>query len=145
MTQKQIEIGCDRSGTPNLHKNTSKAVTLRNLDCSFRLYEIKYANSTTWTLKSKNPEHSHYAIENIRAHTSFRNSNDKEISQIAQISELLPMPRQSKAQLHIQSETDRPLILKDIYSQVNKIKKDKLKGGRPIYSLIDTLKEENFV
>ncbi|MBW0587932.1 hypothetical protein O181_127647 [Austropuccinia psidii MF-1] len=77
MTHNQIEIGCDRSGTPNVNKNPSKIVTSRNLDCPFRLYPRKYAKCTTWTLKVKNPEHSHDATENIMAHPSFRKFNEQ--------------------------------------------------------------------
>ncbi|MBW0568177.1 hypothetical protein O181_107892 [Austropuccinia psidii MF-1] len=61
------------------------------------------------------------------------------------MSESLLMPRQIKAQLCIQRESERPVILQDIYNQVKKLKKDQLKGRRPIDALIDTLKEENFV
>ncbi|MBW0468640.1 hypothetical protein O181_008355 [Austropuccinia psidii MF-1] len=86
MTHNQIEIGCDWSGTPNTHKNTTKTVTLRKLDCPWRIYARKYAKSTTWTLKVKNPQHSHYATENIMAHPAFRKFNEKETFQIAQIS-----------------------------------------------------------
>ncbi|MBW0484593.1 hypothetical protein O181_024308 [Austropuccinia psidii MF-1] len=145
MTHNQIEIGCDRSGTPNANKSPSKTVTSRKLDCPFRLYARKYAKSTTWTLKVKNPENSHDATENIMAHPSFRKFNELETSQIAQMSESLLLPRQIQAQLCSQRESDRPAILQDIYNQVKKIKKDKLKGRRPIDSLIDTLKQENFV
>ncbi|MBW0490242.1 hypothetical protein O181_029957 [Austropuccinia psidii MF-1] len=145
MTHNRIEIGCDRSGTPNANKSPSKTVTSRKLDCPFRCYAIKYAKSTTWTLKVKNPEHSHDATENIMAHPAFRKFNEQETSQIAQISESLLISRQIQAQLCIQRESDRPVILQDIYNQVKKIKKDKLKGRRPIDALIDTLKQENFV
>ncbi|MBW0467987.1 hypothetical protein O181_007702 [Austropuccinia psidii MF-1] len=93
MTQNQIEIGCDRSGTPNPNKSPS-----RKLECPFRLYARKYAKSTTWTLKVKNPEHSHDATENIMAHPAFRKFNEQETSQIAQMSELLLMPRPIQAQ-----------------------------------------------
>ncbi|MBW0580172.1 hypothetical protein O181_119887 [Austropuccinia psidii MF-1] len=55
------------------------------------------------------------------------------------------MPRQVQAQLCSQRESDRPVILKDIYTQVKKIKKDKLKGRRLINSVIDTHKKESFV
>ncbi|MBW0543294.1 hypothetical protein O181_083009 [Austropuccinia psidii MF-1] len=89
MTHNQIEIGCDRSGTPNLNENSSKTVTSRNIDCPFRLYARKYAKSTTWTLKVKNPEHSHDAIENIMEHAVFRKFHEQETSQISQISESL--------------------------------------------------------
>ncbi|MBW0589074.1 hypothetical protein O181_128789 [Austropuccinia psidii MF-1] len=96
-------------------------------------------------LKSKNLEHSHDATENIMAHPDFRKFNEQETSQIAQMSESLLMPRQIQAQLCSQRESERPLILQDIYNQVKKIKKDKLQGRKPIAALIDTLKEENFV
>ncbi|MBW0551741.1 hypothetical protein O181_091456 [Austropuccinia psidii MF-1] len=86
MTHNQIEIGCDRSGTPNPNKNSSKTVTSRKLDFPFRLYVRKYAKSTTWTLKVKNLEHSHDAIENIIAHPAFRKFNEKETSRISQMS-----------------------------------------------------------
>ncbi|MBW0584644.1 hypothetical protein O181_124359 [Austropuccinia psidii MF-1] len=79
------------------------------------------------------------------AHPAFRKFNEQETSQIAQISESLLIPRQIQAQLCSQRESDRPVILQDIYNQVKKIKKDKLQGRRPIDALIDTLKEENFV
>ncbi|MBW0590271.1 hypothetical protein O181_129986 [Austropuccinia psidii MF-1] len=75
MTHNQIEIGFDRSGTPNPNKNTFKTVASRKLDFPFRLYARKYANSATWTLKVKNPEQSHYATENIMAHPAFRKFN----------------------------------------------------------------------
>ncbi|MBW0463698.1 hypothetical protein O181_003413 [Austropuccinia psidii MF-1] len=145
MTHNQIEIGCDRSGTPNPTRNSSKTVTSRKLDCLFRLFARKYAKKTTWTLKVKNPEHSQDAIENIMAHPAFRKFNKKETSQIAQMSESLLLPREIQAQLCSQRESERPVILQDIYNQVKKIKKDKLQGRRPIDALIDTLKEENFV
>ncbi|MBW0585011.1 hypothetical protein O181_124726, partial [Austropuccinia psidii MF-1] len=145
MTHNQIEIGCDRSGTPNANKNPFKTVTSRNLDCHFRSYARKYAKSTTWTLKVKNLEHSHDATEIIMTHPAFGKFNEEETSQIAQISEILLLPRQIKAQLCSQRESDWPVILQGIYNQVKKIKKDKLQGRRPIDSLIDTLKEETFV
>ncbi|MBW0589362.1 hypothetical protein O181_129077 [Austropuccinia psidii MF-1] len=97
MTHNQIEIGFDRSGTPNLNKNPSKTVTSRKLDCPFRLYARKYAKSTTWTLKVKYFEHSHDATENIMANPAFRELNEQETSQIAQMSESLLMPRQIQA------------------------------------------------
>ncbi|MBW0501326.1 hypothetical protein O181_041041 [Austropuccinia psidii MF-1] len=77
MTHKQIEIGCDRSGTPNPNKNSSKTVTSRKLDCPFRLYARKYAKETTWTLKVKNPKHCHDFTENIMAHAAFRKFNEQ--------------------------------------------------------------------
>ncbi|MBW0536021.1 hypothetical protein O181_075736 [Austropuccinia psidii MF-1] len=86
MTHNQIKIGCDRFGTPNPNKSSSKTVTLRKLNCPFRLYARKYANSTTWTLKVKNSEHSHDATENIMANPAFRKFNEQETSQIAQMS-----------------------------------------------------------
>ncbi|MBW0464893.1 hypothetical protein O181_004608 [Austropuccinia psidii MF-1] len=61
MTHNQIEIGCDRSGTPHPNKNSSKTVTSRKLGCPFRLYARKYAKKTTCTLKVKNPEYRHNA------------------------------------------------------------------------------------
>ncbi|MBW0553261.1 hypothetical protein O181_092976 [Austropuccinia psidii MF-1] len=145
MTHNQVEIGCDKSGTPNANKSPSKTVNSRNLDCPFRLYARKYAKSTTWTLKVKNPEHIHYATENIMAHLPFRKFNGQETSQIAQISESLLIPRQIQAKLCSQRESDSPLILQDIYNQVKKINKDKLQGRRPIDAPIDALKQENFV
>ncbi|MBW0475313.1 hypothetical protein O181_015028 [Austropuccinia psidii MF-1] len=145
MTHNQIEIGCESSGTPNPNKGSSKTVTSRKLDCPFRLYARKYARSTTWTLKFKSPEHSHDATENIMAHPAFRKFNEQETSQIAQMSGSLLLPRQIQAQLCSQRETDRPVILQDIYNQVKKMKKDKLQGRRPIDALIDTLKQESFV
>ncbi|MBW0527574.1 hypothetical protein O181_067289 [Austropuccinia psidii MF-1] len=141
MTHNQIEIGCDRSGTTNTHKNSSKKITSRNLDCPSILYGIKYAKSTTWTLKVKNPEQSHDATEIIMAHPAFRKFNEQETSQIAQMFEALLMSRQIQAQLFSQSESDRPVVLQYIYNQVKKIKKDKLQGRRPIVALIETLKE----
>ncbi|MBW0475819.1 hypothetical protein O181_015534 [Austropuccinia psidii MF-1] len=93
-------------------------------------------------LRSKNPEHSHNAIESTMAHPAFRKFNEQETSQIAQISESLLMSRQIYAQLHSQREYDRPVILQNIYNQIKKIKKDKLQGRRPIYALIKTLKAE---
>ncbi|MBW0576790.1 hypothetical protein O181_116505 [Austropuccinia psidii MF-1] len=96
-------------------------------------------------LKSKNLEHNHDATKNIMEHPAFRKFNEQETSQISQISESLLIPRQIQAQLCSQRESDRPLILQDIYNQVKKIKKDNLKGRKPIDSLIDTLKEEKFV
>ncbi|MBW0554223.1 hypothetical protein O181_093938 [Austropuccinia psidii MF-1] len=138
MTHNQIEIGCDRSRTPNLNKKPYKTVTSRNLDCHFRLYARKYSKSTTWTLKVKNPE-------NIMADPAFRKFNEQETSQIAEMCESLLLPRQIQAQLCSQRESDRPVILQEIYNQVKKIKKDKLQGRRPIDALIDTLKEENLV
>ncbi|MBW0478626.1 hypothetical protein O181_018341 [Austropuccinia psidii MF-1] len=132
MTHNQIEMGCDRSRTPNNHKNPSKKVTPRNLDCPFRLYGRKYANDTTWTLKAKNPEHSHDATEIIMAHPAFRKFHGKETSQIAQNSKSLLIPRQIQTELCSQSESDRPVVLQDIYNQVKKINKDKLKVRRPI-------------
>ncbi|MBW0547181.1 hypothetical protein O181_086896 [Austropuccinia psidii MF-1] len=113
MTQNQIEIGCDRSGTPNPNKISSKTVTSRKLDCSFGFYARKYAK-TTWTLKVKNPEHSHDATENIMANSSFRKINEQETSQIAQMSESLFLPRQIKAQLCSKRESERPVILQYI-------------------------------
>ncbi|MBW0484532.1 hypothetical protein O181_024247 [Austropuccinia psidii MF-1] len=145
MTHKQIEVGCDRSGTPNPHKNSSKTVTSRKLDFQFRFYARKYAKSTTWTLKVKNPEGSHDATETSMEHPAFRKFNEQETSKISQMSESLLMPRKIQAQLCIQRESGRPVILKDIYNQVKKIKKDKMQVRRLIDSLIKTLKEEKFV
>ncbi|MBW0580711.1 hypothetical protein O181_120426 [Austropuccinia psidii MF-1] len=145
MTHNQIEIGCDRSGTPNTNKNSSKKVNSTKLGCLFRLYAIKYSKSTTWTLRVKNPEHSHDATENIMEHPAFRKFNEQETYQISQIYESLLMPRKIKAQLCSQRESYRPVFLQYIYHQVKKINKDKMQSRRPIDSLIDTLKEENFV
>ncbi|MBW0471808.1 hypothetical protein O181_011523 [Austropuccinia psidii MF-1] len=145
MTHNQIEIGCDMSGTPNANKSPSKTVTSRKLDFSFILYSRKYAKSTTWTFKVKNLEHSHDATENIMAHPAFRKFNEKETSQISQISESLLMPRKFQAQLSSQRESDRPVILQDIYNQVKKINKEKLQGRRPIDALIDTSKKKVFL
>ncbi|MBW0478793.1 hypothetical protein O181_018508 [Austropuccinia psidii MF-1] len=128
---------------PNPNKILSKTVTSRKLDCPFRLYSRKYFKSTTWTVEVKNTEHSHDATENIMAHPSFRKFNEQETSKIALISESLLMSRKIQAQLCSQRESDRPLILQDIYNQVKKIKKDKLQSRRPIDALINTLKEEN--
>ncbi|MBW0488403.1 hypothetical protein O181_028118 [Austropuccinia psidii MF-1] len=99
MTHNQIEIGFDRSGTPNSTQNPSKTVTSRKLDSPFRIYSRKYAKSTTRTLKVKNPEHSHDATENIMAHPAFRKFNEQETSQIAQMSESLLLLRNIQAQL----------------------------------------------
>ncbi|MBW0561870.1 hypothetical protein O181_101585 [Austropuccinia psidii MF-1] len=77
ITYNQIEIGCDRSGIPNPKKNSSKTVTSRKLDCPFRLYSRIYAKKTTWTLKVRNPEHSHDATENIMEHLPFGNLMSK--------------------------------------------------------------------
>ncbi|MBW0542678.1 hypothetical protein O181_082393 [Austropuccinia psidii MF-1] len=145
MTHNQVEIGCDRSGAPNAKKRPSKTVTSRKLDCPFSVYSREYATSTTWTLKVKKPEHSHDATENIMENPALRKFNEQETSQIAQMSESLLMPRQIQAQLCSQRDSDRPVILKDIYNQVKKIKKDKLQGRGPFDALIDTLKKENFV
>ncbi|MBW0492519.1 hypothetical protein O181_032234 [Austropuccinia psidii MF-1] len=123
----------------------SKTVASRSLDCPFRLYARKYAKSTTWTLKVKNPEHSQDATENIMAHPAFRKFKEQETSQIAQISESLLILRQTQAKLCSKRESDRPVILQDIYNRVKKTKKYKLQGRRPIDSLIETLKEENSV
>ncbi|MBW0468632.1 hypothetical protein O181_008347 [Austropuccinia psidii MF-1] len=111
MTHNQIKIGCDRSGTPNSNKSPSKTVTSRKLDFPFRLYARKYAKSTTWTLKVKNPEHSHDATENIMAHPAFRKFNEQETSQTSQMSESLLLPRKVQAQLCSQRDSDRPVIL----------------------------------
>ncbi|MBW0533344.1 hypothetical protein O181_073059 [Austropuccinia psidii MF-1] len=113
MTHNQIEIGCDRSWTPSPHKGSSKTVTSRKLDCPFKLYARKYPKNTTCTVKVKNPEHSYDATENIMAHPAFRKFNEQLISQIAQISESLLTPRQIKAQLCSQGESDRPVILQE--------------------------------
>ncbi|MBW0467484.1 hypothetical protein O181_007199 [Austropuccinia psidii MF-1] len=145
MTHNQIELGSDRSGTPNPNTSSSKIVTSRKLYCPFRLYDRKYAKKTTWTLEVKNPEHSHDATENIMAHPSFRKFNEQETSQISQMPESLLLPTKIQAQLCRQREANSPVILQDIYSQGNKIKKDKLQDRRPIDPLIDTLKEERFV
>ncbi|MBW0546325.1 hypothetical protein O181_086040 [Austropuccinia psidii MF-1] len=128
MTHNQIEICCDRSGTPNPNKRPSKTVTSRKLDCPFRLYARKYAKSTTWTLEVNNPEHSHDATENIMANPAFRKFNEQQTSQIAQMSESLLLTRQILAQLCSQRESDKPVITQGIYNQVKKIKKDKLQG-----------------
>ncbi|MBW0585440.1 hypothetical protein O181_125155 [Austropuccinia psidii MF-1] len=145
MTHKQIEIGCDWSGTPNSNKSASKTVTSRKVYCPFRLYARKYAKRTSWTLKVKNTEHSHNATENIMEHPAFKKFNEQETSQIAQMSESLLLPGQIYAQFCSQRESERPVILQEIYNQVKKIKKDKLQGRSPIDSLIETLKEESFV
>ncbi|MBW0551750.1 hypothetical protein O181_091465 [Austropuccinia psidii MF-1] len=133
-------MGCDRSGTPNPHKNTSKTVTSPNIDFPFRLHFRKYANITTWTLQVKNPEHSHDATLNIMTPPSFRKLNYQKTSQIAHLSESLLIPRQIKPQLFSQRESDMPIVLQDIYNQVKKIKKDNLQVRRPIDTLIDNLK-----
>ncbi|MBW0562389.1 hypothetical protein O181_102104 [Austropuccinia psidii MF-1] len=79
------------------------------------------------------------------AHPAFRKFNEQETFQVAQMSESLLIPRQIQAQLCSQRESDRPVILQDIYNQLNRIKKDKLQCRRPIDALIDNLKEETFV
>ncbi|MBW0581578.1 hypothetical protein O181_121293 [Austropuccinia psidii MF-1] len=99
MTQNQIEIGCDRSGTPDPSKNSSKTVTSRKLHCPFRIYSRKYGKSTIWTLKVKNPEHGHDSAANIMAHPSFGEFNEQETSQISQMYESLLIPRKIQAQL----------------------------------------------
>ncbi|MBW0505916.1 hypothetical protein O181_045631 [Austropuccinia psidii MF-1] len=114
MTHNQIEIGRDR----------------------------KYAKRTTWTLEVKNPEHSHDANQNIMAHPAFRKFNEQETPKISQMFESLLMPKKIQAQLFSKRESDRPLILQEIYSQVKKRNKDKLQGRRPIDSLIDTSKKK---
>ncbi|MBW0590845.1 hypothetical protein O181_130560 [Austropuccinia psidii MF-1] len=85
MTQNQIEVGCDRSRTPNANKKPSQTVTSRKLDCPSRNYARNYAKTTTWTLKVKNPEHSHDATEMIMAHPAFRKFNEQETSQNSQM------------------------------------------------------------
>ncbi|MBW0538310.1 hypothetical protein O181_078025 [Austropuccinia psidii MF-1] len=110
MTHNQIKIGFDRSGTPNPNKTSFKKATSRNLYCPLIPYARKYANSTSWTLQVKNLEHSHDATENIMAHPAFRNFNEQETSQIAQISESLLMPIQIQSQLCIQRDSDRHVI-----------------------------------
>ncbi|MBW0576513.1 hypothetical protein O181_116228 [Austropuccinia psidii MF-1] len=99
MTHNQFEISCDRSGTPNTNKNSSKTLTSRKIDCPFRLYARKYSKKITWTLKLKNPEHSNDATGNIMAHHAFRKFNNQETSQINQMSESLLLPRKIQAQL----------------------------------------------
>ncbi|MBW0508779.1 hypothetical protein O181_048494 [Austropuccinia psidii MF-1] len=145
MTHNQIEIGCDRSGTPNTNKSPSKTATSRKIECPFKFYSRKYAKSTTWTLQFKNPEHSDDATENIMVHPALRKFNEQETSQMAQMSESLLIMRKIQPQLCIQRESERPVILQDIYNQVKKIKKDKLQGRRTIDALIETLKEEKFL
>ncbi|MBW0486507.1 hypothetical protein O181_026222 [Austropuccinia psidii MF-1] len=145
MNNIQIQIVCDGSGTPNPNKNSSKIVTSRTLDCPFGLYARKYAKSTTWTVKVKNPENSHDTTEKIMEHPSVRKFNDQEAYKISQMSKLLLSPRKLQAQLCSQRESERPVILKDIYNQVKKIKKGKLQGRGPLYALIDTLKKEIFI
>ncbi|MBW0578283.1 hypothetical protein O181_117998 [Austropuccinia psidii MF-1] len=145
MTHNQIEICCDKYGTPNPDKSPSKTVTSKKLECTFIIYARTYAKSTTWGLKVKNPEHSHDATENIMAHPAFRKFNEQETSQISQMSESLLMPRKIQAQLCFQRESERPVIIQEMYNQVKKINKDKLQGRRPSDALIYTIKEENFV
>ncbi|MBW0540653.1 hypothetical protein O181_080368 [Austropuccinia psidii MF-1] len=145
MTHNQIEIGCDRSGTPNSNKSPSKTVTSRKLDCPFRLYARKYDKSTSWPLEAKNPEHSHDATENIMENPAFGKFNEKETSQIAQMSESLIITGEIQAQICSQRDSDKPVILQYIYNQFKKIKKEKLQGRSPIDAPIDTLKQETFV
>ncbi|MBW0510703.1 hypothetical protein O181_050418 [Austropuccinia psidii MF-1] len=85
MTHNQIEIGCDRSKTPNPNKNSTKTVTSRKIECPFRLYARKYVQKTACTLKVKNPEQSDDATENIMSHPAFRKFNEQETSQISQM------------------------------------------------------------
>ncbi|MBW0565049.1 hypothetical protein O181_104764 [Austropuccinia psidii MF-1] len=145
MTHIQIQIGYNRYIKPNSHESSSKIVTSRRLDLPFILYAIKYANSTTCTLKLKNHEKGHDSIENIMENPAFRNLYEKETSQITQILGSLLIPRQIQAQLCIQRESGSPVILQDIYNQFKKIKKDRLQGRIPIDALIETLKEEKVV
>ncbi|MBW0494860.1 hypothetical protein O181_034575 [Austropuccinia psidii MF-1] len=98
MSHNHNETGCDRSGTPNPNKNSSKTVPSRKLYSPFRIYARKYAKSTIWTLKVKNPENSYNATEIIMAQPAFRKLNGQETSQIAQISQSLFIPRQIQAQ-----------------------------------------------
>ncbi|MBW0581002.1 hypothetical protein O181_120717 [Austropuccinia psidii MF-1] len=142
MTHNQIEICCDRSGTPNPNKSPSKTVTSRKLDCPFRLYARKYAKSTTWTLEVKNPEHNHDATENIMAHPAFRKFNEQEASQISQISESLLMPRQIQAQLCSKRDSDGSVILQDIYNQVRKSRKTTCKAEGPLMLLLTLSKKK---
>ncbi|MBW0510983.1 hypothetical protein O181_050698 [Austropuccinia psidii MF-1] len=114
VTHNQIGIGFDKSGTPNPNKSSSKKVTSRKLDCPFTLYARKYAKKTTFTLKVKNNEHSHDATKIIMDHPAFRNLNEQETSQIAQIPESLLLPRQIKAKLCRRRESERPVMLQDI-------------------------------
>ncbi|MBW0502555.1 hypothetical protein O181_042270 [Austropuccinia psidii MF-1] len=144
MTQNKIKIGCDRCETPNPYKNSTKTLTSRKLDCPFRTYARKYSKSTTWTLKVKKPEHSHDATEDSMEHPAFRKFNEEEISKLAQISESLFIKRKVLAQLCIQRESERSVILQGIYSQVKRIKKNKLQGRRVIDALFETYKEETF-
>ncbi|MBW0553820.1 hypothetical protein O181_093535 [Austropuccinia psidii MF-1] len=144
MTHNQVGIDCDRYGTPNPHRNTSKTLTSRKLNFLFRFYARIYSKSTTYALKLRNLEKSHDATENIMAHPAFKKSNEHKTSQISQISESLLIPRQIQAQLCIQRESDRPVTLQYTYNQVNKIKKEELQRRRPNDALIATLKEEHF-
>ncbi|MBW0469220.1 hypothetical protein O181_008935 [Austropuccinia psidii MF-1] len=138
-------MGCDRSGTPNPHKNIFKTAIQRKLDCPFEFYTRKYAMSTTWTLQLKNTEHSHDSTENIMANLAFRKFNEKETSQTAQMSESLLIRKKIWAQLCNQGDSHRQVILQDIYRKVKKIKKYKLQVRRPIDALIENLKEENIL
>ncbi|MBW0567225.1 hypothetical protein O181_106940, partial [Austropuccinia psidii MF-1] len=124
-------------------KISSKTLTSRNIYCPFRLSARKYVNSTTWTLEVTNPEHSHDATENIMAHPALRKFNEQETFQITQMSESLLIQRHIQAQFCSQREAYRPVIPQDINNQVKKIKKYKLQCRRPIYVLVETLKEEN--
>ncbi|MBW0491787.1 hypothetical protein O181_031502 [Austropuccinia psidii MF-1] len=123
MTHNQIEIGCESPGTPNPHKSSSRKVTSRKLDFPLRLYATKYAKSITWTIKVKNPDHSHDSTKGITEHPAFRKFNEQATSQIAQMSESLLMPREIQAQLCSQGENYMPAILQHIYNQVSKVKK----------------------
>ncbi|MBW0559882.1 hypothetical protein O181_099597 [Austropuccinia psidii MF-1] len=87
MSQNQIEIGCDKSETPNSHKNSSKAITSINFDHPLRLDERKYSKITTWTLKVENPEGSQDATKNVMANPAFRKFNVQKKFQISQMTE----------------------------------------------------------
>ncbi|MBW0581330.1 hypothetical protein O181_121045 [Austropuccinia psidii MF-1] len=142
MTHNQIEIGCDRSGTPNPNKNSSKTVTSRKLDFPLRLYARKYANKATWNLKVKNPEHSHDSTDNIMEHPGFRKFNEHKTSQISQMSESLLLPRKIQAQLCSQRELYRPVTLQGIYNQVKKPRKTNCKPEGPLMLLLKPSKKK---
>ncbi|MBW0560323.1 hypothetical protein O181_100038 [Austropuccinia psidii MF-1] len=150
MNHNQIKTGLNRSRTPNSYKNSFKKSIYRELDCSVRLYSRKYSKSATWTLELKNPdkinpENSNSSTGNIMAHPALRRFNKQETSQITHMSGSLLMPRKIQSQFFSHKDPERPVIPQYIYNQVQKIKKDKLQGRRPIDNLIDTLKEEKFV
>ncbi|MBW0477752.1 hypothetical protein O181_017467 [Austropuccinia psidii MF-1] len=138
MTHNKFSIGGDRSGTPNSHRKSSKKVTLRNIDCAFIICARRHSKCTTLTLKVKRPAHSHDATESIMLHPHFVRFNEKGNSHIS----------------HYKANSGQIMYLEGSLQACNtsrylqpsqEKKKEKLKGRLPIYSSIDTLKEENIV